>query len=154
MLTRHLAVRILIGLIALFALIQLVPYGRGHRNPAVSRSPRWDSPRTARLVAGACNDCHSNLTKWKWYSNVAPASWLVQNDVDGGRDNLNFSRWDKPQPALDELVRQVADGGMPPLQYKIIHSDARLSSAEKQALIAGLKATYSADPPPVRAGGD
>lgn len=25
----------------------------------------------------ACADCHSNATVWPWYTNVAPASWLI-----------------------------------------------------------------------------
>jgi len=34
-------------------------------------------------------DCHSKPTKWPWYSNVAPISWLVQRDVDEGRRELD-----------------------------------------------------------------
>jgi hypothetical protein len=144
---RQIAVRAGIGLVVLLVLMQFVPYGHSHANPPVTRSPHWDSPQTARLVAGACNDCHSNLTKWRWYSNIAPGSWLIQNDVDGGRNNLNFSRWDQPQPSVDEVIEQIRGGGMPPIQYKLIHADARLSKSEREQLVRGLEATYSADPP-------
>src|SRR5581483_2821093 len=82
---------------ALFLLAQAVPYDRSHTNPPVTAEPRWDSPQTRELAARACFDCHSNLTTWPWYSNVAPISWLVQRDVDGGRSALNFSEWNKPQ---------------------------------------------------------
>ncbi|MDH4347045.1 MAG: heme-binding domain-containing protein, partial [Thermoleophilia bacterium] len=81
------------GVVAALLLAQLVPYGRAHDNPAVSQSVTWDSPRTEQLARGACLDCHSNETVWPWYSNVAPVSWLVQGDVDGGRERLNFSEW-------------------------------------------------------------
>src|SRR4051794_16032334 len=104
---RQLVTRGVVGLIALLALIQLVPYGHSHANPPVTRAAHWDSPQTAKLVASACNDCHSNLTNWRWYSNIAPGSWLIQNDVDGGRNNLNFSRWDQPQPDVSEVVEQI-----------------------------------------------
>jgi mono/diheme cytochrome c family protein len=144
---RRLVARAAIGLIALLALIQPVPYGHSHANPPVTRAARWDSAQTAKLVAGACNDCHSNLTKWRWYSSIAPGSWLIQNDVNGGRNNLNFSRWDQPQPSIDEVVEQIRGGGMPPLQYKLIHADARLSKAERDKLVRGLEATYAVDPP-------
>ena len=150
MVTRRRVSLILLGLLAVFGLIQLVPYGHAHSNPPVTRAVRWDSPRTAQLVKGACQDCHSNLTDWRWYSNIAPGSWLIQRDVDGGRQRLNFSRWDQPQPDVDEVIRQISRGGMPLLQYKLVHSDARLSAADKRALIAGLKATYAKDPPPLR----
>ena len=155
MLSRKTIGRVLLGIVALLLLIQLVPYGRSHANPPITRAPRWDSLRTQQLVAGACADCHSNLTKWRWYSNVAPASWLVQNDVSGGRRHLNFSEWNKPQPSLAQVIRVIQGGDMPPIQYKLVHPAARLSQAERAALIRGLTATYRNDPPPVRShGGD
>ena len=83
----------LIVIIGLFVLIQVVPYGRNHANPPVLNEPRWDSPKTRQLAVRACYDCHSNETIWPWYSNVAPVSWLVQKDVDQGRDEINFSEW-------------------------------------------------------------
>ena len=58
---------------ALFLLVQLVPYGRDHTNPAVTASPEWKGPQTQQLFNTSCGDCHSNLTDWRWYSNVAPA---------------------------------------------------------------------------------
>ena len=144
---RTLVARIAVGLVALVALIQLVPYGRSHANPPVTRAVKWDSPATEKLAMGACGDCHSNLTRWRWYSNIAPGSWLVQNDVEGGRNNLNFSEWNRSQPELGELTEQVKGGGMPPIQYKLVHPAARLSKSQRDALIRGLRATYAADPP-------
>src|SRR3954452_16486887 len=144
---RRIALRTGIGLLALLVIIQFVPYGHSHANPPVTRAVRWDSPATARLFAGACQDCHTNLTNWRWYSNIAPGSWLIQNDVDGGRNPLNFSEWDKPQPSVPDVVEQIRSGGMPPLQYKIVHPAARLSTAQKEALIRGIEATYAKDPP-------
>ena len=145
--------RLALILLGVFVLIQLVPYGHSHGNPPVTQEPRWDSATTKQLVADACNDCHSNLTTWKWYSNVAPASWLVQRDVDSGRGVLNFSEWNKPQPSAGEVSEQVRSGEMPPIQYKILHPASRLSSAERDALARGLEATYAADPPPAGGGG-
>jgi hypothetical protein len=66
-------VRILLGAVALFALIQVVPYGRSHTNPPVQSEPKWDSPQTRALAVRACYDCHSNETTWPWYTNVAPS---------------------------------------------------------------------------------
>lgn len=136
-----------IGVPVLFVVIQLVPYGRSHANPTVTRAIRWDSPRTEQLATQACGDCHSNLTKWPWYTNVAPVSWLVQRDVDEGRGKLNFSEWDKPQVDISELVDQIQSGEMPPLQYKLIHGGARLSGTEKRELVDGVIRTYAKDPP-------
>jgi hypothetical protein len=135
-----------------FVLLQLIPYGHDHGAPATTKRARL-GPAAARVAAGGCMDCHSNATRWPWYTNVAPASLLVVNDVKGGRDHLNLSRWDKPQPDLEEVVRVIDGGGMPPAQYKLIHGDARLSAAQRRTLIAGFRALYAADPPPA-GGGD
>jgi len=59
--------------------------------------------RTEALARAACFDRHSNETKWPWYTNVAPMSWLIQRDVDEGCEVLNFSEWDRPQQA-DEVA--------------------------------------------------
>lgn len=124
-------------------LIQAVPYGRSHSNPPVVREPLWDSPATRALVKRACFDCHSFETVWPWYSRVAPASWLVQLDVERGRKKLNFSDW-KGGSAAGELpaliAREVAEGEMPPLQYRLAHPEARLSDDEKRRLVEGVVA--------------
>lgn len=139
-----------IFVLAALALAQLVPYGRDHSNPPVTGTPHWDSARTAALVHGACADCHGNQTRWPWYASVAPSSWLTEHDVQDARRRLNFSEWDRPQPGLDELVRQIRSGSMPPLQYKLIHGEARLSSHERDELIRGLTRTYARGAPPHR----
>ncbi len=138
---------------ALLLLAQLVPYGRNHTNPPVTQAVKWNSPRTEQLAMGACGDCHSNLTNWKWYTNVAPASWLVYADVKGGRETLNFSEWNRPQADVGDIVDAVQSGSMPPFQYKILHSSGRLSSADRDALVRGLQATLKQDPPIPGGGG-
>lgn len=134
---KHLA----LGTVALALLIQLVPYGRDHANPAVRQEPAWDSPQTRALAQRACFDCHSNATKWPWYSQVAPISWLVRRDVVAGRRHLNFSEFDRHQRNAGKAAREVAKGEMPMAIYLPAHPEARLSPAEKEALVAGLKLT-------------
>ena len=147
----------LLGLVALFLLIQLVPYGRDHTNPPVTKAAVFTDPKARQIVAASCNDCHSNLTKYPWYTNVAPASWLVQQDIDGGREHMNLSEWDKPQPALDEVIRQIKPGGeMPPFKYTAMpnHADARLSDADRAILIKAFRELYAKEPPGgIKAGG-
>ncbi|MCD6727788.1 MAG: heme-binding domain-containing protein [Solirubrobacteraceae bacterium] len=140
-----------LGLVGLLLVAQLVPYGRDHGNPPVTKAAALD-PATRQIVAVACADCHSNLTRWPWYTHVAPASWLAQSDVDGGRQILNFSRWDLPQPALRKVEEAVLEGEMPPLKYRLLpnHADARLSGAERRRLVDGLRRLYATDPPPIK----
>lgn len=142
---RNILKGILIGaiiVIGLFLLLQLVPYGRDHTNPPVIAEPKWDSPQTRQLAARACFDCHSNETIWPWYTNIAPSSWLVQYDVDKGRDEFNFSEWQSnPIEETEELAEVIQEGEMPPSQYLLIHPEARLTSTEKSLLIQGFFAT-------------
>lgn len=141
--------RVLVGVgtvlgIALVA-IQLLP-APSHANPPVVREPAWDSPRTRELAARACFDCHSNETKWPWYSNVAPISWVVGNHVEEGRTKLNFSTWDNPGEDAHEAAEVVEEGEMPLWDYVLMHPEAKLTAAEKADLIAGLRATVEKNP--------
>lgn len=128
---------------AVFVLIQLVPYGRSsHSNPPAPDAFRWTDPQAETIARTSCYDCHSNETKWWWATDVAPFSWLVQHDVSDGRDHLNFSdRASIPSP--DELAEGI-DDGMPPLQYTLLHPNARLSDAQKKTLINGYAASQAA----------
>ncbi|MFC3862342.1 heme-binding domain-containing protein [Deinococcus antarcticus] len=136
--------RILGLLLGLFLLIQLVPYGRAHANPAVQAEPQWDSPTTRALFDRACADCHSNRTKWPWYSNVAPVSWLVQNHVNEGRRNFNINTPGFGREA-DEAANEVRKGKMPEPTYLPMHPEARLSDAAHDQLIRGLQATFGGE---------
>ncbi len=119
--------------------IQFVPYGREHSNPPVVSEPVWYDGRTVELARGACLDCHSNQTIWPWYSNIAPISWLVTRDVEGGREALNFSEWQNDDQAI-AAAESMEEGEMPPFQYGLMHAAARMSAEEKAELIAGFRA--------------
>ena len=110
-----------------FVAIQLVPYGRDHVNPPIGAEPTWDSPDTRALAKQACFDCHSNETEWPVYASIAPASWLVQHDVDEGRAVLNFSEWQRPQEEATKATEELLEGEMPPAAYLLMHAQARHS---------------------------
>jgi mono/diheme cytochrome c family protein len=135
------SMRILKWVVLAAILIQLIPYGHTHSNPATIQEPAWDSPETKDLVHRACFDCHSNQTTWPWYSNVAPISWLLQRDVNGGRSHLNFTEWDRPQKHAKDVAEQVKEGEMPPWFYRPMHPGSRLTDAEKQAFREGAEKT-------------
>jgi len=142
------SIRIVLGLVALFVLAQVVPYGRAHHNPASVREPVWDSSQTRQLAAAACFDCHSNLTTWPWYSNIAPGSWLIYRDVVGGRGTLDFSEWQRAQDvSAGDVVEAVRGGSMPPWYYTLLHPKARLSAADQERLARGLEKTLASSPP-------
>ena len=127
----------LIGLGVIVLVIQVVPYGRDHTNPALRVEPAWDTPHTRELAVRACFDCHSNETVWPWYSNIAPISWLIEWDVQKGRKKLNLSESNRRQEEAPESAGTVRKGSMPPWYYPW----GRLSQAERQDLIRGLEVT-------------
>ncbi len=136
--------RILIGLGVGLLAIQLVPYGRAHSAPPVVAEPTWSSLEVRALAKRACFDCHSNETRWPWYSNVAPVSWLVQHDVDEGREELNYSEWHGPTKASKKAAEEVREGEMPPAIYLWMHPEARLTAPEREQLAQGLATTPDA----------
>jgi hypothetical protein len=133
-----------LGLLVTFGAIQLVPYGHTHLNPPVVGEPAWDSSATRALAQRACFDCHSNETEWPPYARVAPASWLVQYDVNKGRSVLNFSEWQRRQEDAVEAAEEVLEGKMPPAMYALMHAHARLTDVEREKLAGGLARTIAA----------
>jgi hypothetical protein len=140
----------IVGAVALFLLIQLIPI-RPQPNRPLLAEPTWNSPETRALAQRACFDCHSNETVWPAYSYVAPVSWLVVHDTLEGRRELNFSEWGVTQSdgraprdvKPDKIRREISSGSMPPRIFLLTHPEARLTDAEKQQLIDGLIASLA-----------
>jgi cytochrome c551/c552 len=137
-----------IAVVVLLIVIQFIPIS--HADPAVTREIKWDSAQTKELAQRACFDCHSNDTVWPWYSYVAPLSWRIASHVNDGRRHLNFSEWDRPNARSEEIIEQISSGRMPTWDYLLLHPEARLTQAEQQTLIDGLKQTLANDPPIAR----
>jgi hypothetical protein len=136
------AVMVLVAaIVGMFALVQIIPYGRTHSNPSTISEPQWDSPRTRELAVRACFDCHSNHTRWPWYANLAPFSWAVQFDVEAGRSVVNFSEWNRHYDLAEYSGRRTLDGMMPPYKYRMAHPEANLTPEERTELARGLDAT-------------
>jgi hypothetical protein len=131
------------GIIILF-LIQLIPYGKHHENPKILSEIQWNSSRTRYLFYRACKNCHTNETEWPWYSRFAPASWLIQSDVNEGRANFNVSEWIQERPVNKgtDAANEVKEGDMPPWYYRPAHPEAWMSKSEKEELETGLRATF------------
>ena len=109
-------------------------------DPSMTITSRLAVPEDVRaMLDRSCADCHSNRTRWPWYSAVAPVSWLVAADVEEGREHLNFSAWGsysrKRQASRMEMIATVVDKDeMPMKSYLLLHPDAELSEADKDLL--------------------
>jgi hypothetical protein len=123
-------------LAATMMLIQFLPSGQ--TNPPVT-GDLVAPAAIATTLRRACYDCHSNETRWPWYSRIAPVSWLTARDIAHGRRELNFSEWSSyyAQTRLRKLrwiARSIEDGRMPPRSYLMMHPSARLDAADRAAL--------------------
>lgn len=140
---KRLITLVIVTLVVFLIAIQFIPVM--YTNPPVTNEPNWDSPETRTLAARACFDCHSNETDLPWYSNIAPVSWLIYRDINEGREEMNFSEWrmksKRADHAAEEIEDEISEGGMPPWYYLPFHPQAKLTNAEKQALIEGLQKT-------------
>lgn len=129
-------------LIALFILLVVIQIFQPRRTnpPVVSSRSLMAHVQVPEDVYSAlihsCGDCHSNQTRWPWYSHVAPLSWVIIDDVNEGRRHMNFEDWEvleDPKEAKDRLVDicpEIQQKGMPPFSYRIVHKDLRLNPQE------------------------
>ncbi|HEY6413880.1 MAG TPA: heme-binding domain-containing protein [Edaphobacter sp.] len=148
----------LIGVIALaFSLVlaHAHPFGDAHLHAVPTGAPplmeHASVPNGARtLLIEKCADCHSENTHSPWYSNFAPASWLMERDIIEGRKHMNLSTWetltpDQQQTLIAKIVQQTHSGAMSPLQYRIIHWNARITDADQQTLTAWARSAPGGD---------
>ena len=111
-------------------------------------------PALAALLKTSCYDCHSNQSAYPWYTNLAPVSWWIKHHINEGRDELNFSEWDsytsrRKDHKLKECAEMVSENEMPMSSYTLLHSDAKLSTGQKEELVRWLNSlrTYESDKP-------
>ena len=126
----------------LLALIQFVPVVR--TNPPVTSDVTAPADVKA-ILRRACYDCHSNQTRWPWYSRLAPVSWWLSDHVADGRKNLNFSQWpvidlEAQEDALQDIAKQIEKGEMPLRSYLLAHRDARLNAQARATLLRWARA--------------
>jgi hypothetical protein len=138
---------------ALLIVLVIIQFIRPEKNRAATISAndlakQYDIPANVQdILKKACNDCHSNNTSYPWYSEIQPVGWWLQNHVNEGKKELDFSEFGKYTPKkqhhkMEEVIEQVRDGHMPLNSYLWIHDEAKLSKEEKEWLLiwAGILA--------------
>ena len=99
-----------------------------------------DLPADARKVLAAkCADCHSNETRWPVYARLAPGSWLIERDITHARAKMNLSHWEamsseERDVLIGKMIHETNNGEMPPLQYRVLHWGANLTTIDLTAL--------------------
>ncbi len=89
----------------------------------------------AKMLKTSCYDCHSNNTKYPWYSYITPVNYWLQGHIDHGKEELNFSEWKsfsakRKDKKLEEIIDEVKKRHMPLDSYLIVHKDAELTDEQ------------------------
>ena len=151
---------ILISLLCILVLIQFIRPKKNissvlSTNDISTKYPVPDNVK--KILQVACNDCHSNNTRYPWYAEIQPVAWWLDGHIEEGKRSLNFSdfakyRIRKQFRKLEEINELVKKDEMPLASYTWIHKDARLTSEEKQtiaewtaALQDSIRAHYPSD---------
>ena len=134
--------RVALGLCVVGLAIQF--YRPSRTNPPVDPARNVVSTasvpaQVSTILKRSCFDCHSNETRWPWYSAVAPMSWAVANDVTKARARMNFSEWGAYAPRkrvakLEKMCDEVREGKMPLPAYLLLHPEAKLTEADWKAV--------------------
>src|SRR6476661_1255044 len=136
--------RILLIVVVLLVLIQFI---RPERNihpgrQAAAIGEHYPVPAGVQsILAKACNDCHSNNTRYPWYANLQPVGWWLQHHVNEGKGKLNFDEFAgytrrRQSRKMEESAELIEKGAMPLDSYTWIHKDAVLSGEERATLVA------------------
>lgn len=125
------------GMIIALIIIGLQFTSPAHTNPPVDETQTIQGmtvvpAEVSALFTRSCNDCHSNQTNWRWYTYVAPVSWLTVGHVRDARAELNFSEWGRygermKATRLRAICDQCQNGKMPLASYALVHQEVKLS---------------------------
>ena len=108
------------------------------------------------ILKESCYDCHSDVTRYPWYSVITPVNYWMDDHVRHGKGHFNVSQWEnnstkKKDHKFEELIDMVENRGMPLNSYIWAHREAKLTDEERQALIdwaEGVRFKYSLEPRP------
>jgi len=152
--------KILLVLLAALVVIQFI-----HPTKNKSEGPQpnyignnYNIPEDVKtILAKACNDCHSNNTRYPWYANLQPVHWWLENHVKDGKKHINYDEYtNRPlryqYHKMEETIEMVKEGEMPLNSYTWTHKDAKLTNEEKlkltgwaQSVMDTMKARYPID---------
>jgi hypothetical protein len=135
--------KIALGLLIILVALQFI---RPTRNS--STIPSTNDIRTAYVVPEnvlkvfekSCYDCHSNNSAYPWYTNIQPIGLWMQQHIDEGKDELNFSEFKsysikRQLKKMKEIRNEINEDEMPLSSYLIIHRDANLNNEQKKNII-------------------
>ena len=132
--------------VVVFVAAQLIRPARANPPTDVSRTIQAHVGTTSELAAvldRSCRDCHSNNTVWRWYTQIAPLSWLMARGVAEGRKAVNFSEWASYAPDVQRTLLSVscqdATSGKMPGPYTLVRPGTKLSPQDIETICAAAR---------------
>ncbi|MGB4398550.1 MAG: heme-binding domain-containing protein [Daejeonella sp.] len=134
-----------IGLVVLLSILVVIQFFQPARNESVqvetsNIATTIDVPDNVQaILQNSCYDCHSNNTRYPWYSTLQPGAWWMASHVEEGKEELNFddfANYSKRRKLskLKAMQGAIEDESMPLPSYTFIHRAAILSEKDKQLL--------------------
>ncbi len=130
--------KIIISIVVLITAIQFIR--PDFTNPDIdSNLELHASDEVMAILKTSCYDCHSNESKYPWYADLAPASWILADNINSGRKAINFSQYrdipsDIKKERLERSIQLIDNLRMPKGSYLMMHEYARLDDAQKEIL--------------------
>ena len=129
--------------VAIVLVIQVIPVERNVSTvpPGQSFEKTEKVPaNVAAILKVSCYDCHSNNTRYPWYSELQPGAWVMAQHIKKGRDELNFDEFNnyskrRKKAKIKSIISQIEKDEMPLRSYRMMHGNARLSADEKKELL-------------------
>ncbi|ROI03598.1 hypothetical protein EGH90_11165 [Kaistella haifensis] len=129
--------------VAIVLVIQVIPVERNVSTvPAGQSFERTEKvpANVAAILKVSCYDCHSNNTRYPWYSELQPGAWFMAQHIKKGRDELNFDEFNnyskrRKKAKIKSIISQIEKDEMPLKSYRMMHGNARLSADEKKELL-------------------
>jgi len=138
--------KVMLGLLILLILIQFIrPEKNDSRDYTNDYTTVMQVPDNVKeIIKTSCADCHSNFTKYPWYSEIAPVSWYIAQHVNEGKEHLNFSEWtrynkNQKDHIIQDLEEELEGFEMPLKSYLLIHKDAILTKDQYKILLTWVK---------------
>ena len=142
--------KILIVLLAALVIIQFIRPAKNNKgNKDFALTTKYDMPNNVKVVFDkACADCHSNNTKYPWYTNIQPVGYWINHHVNEGKSEINFDEFTNKKIGLQhhklkEAIEQIEKDEMPLPSYTIIHKDAKLTKEEMWFLSNSFRAAMN-----------
>ena len=88
-----------------------------------------------------CLACHGGIEQKPWYYVLPGARQLINRDIAVAKEHLDmsngfpFAGHGSTEEDLEAIQKSIKDGSMPPLRYRILHSDSHLTPEDQAKVI-------------------